>query len=233
MQHADPTLDLLLRIIDALGDIADSLVFIGGCATNRLTTVQRAEMTRVTDDVDVIAAVRNLADYHRMEAKLHAIGFAPDPDPDAPICRMVRDEMTIDLMPTIPVGLGFHNRWFRMAFETATSVELPGGRMIRLVRAPVFIATKLEALAARGASDLRSSHDLEDIVTVVDGREELVDEVRDSDPDLRDYLSSRIQELIADDEFREALPGHLPGDTSSQARLPEIIRRLRALSALG
>lgn len=232
MPDSDPTLELLVRIVDAIGDLADSLVFVGGCATNRLTTVQRAEMTRVTDDVDVIVDVRNLADYHRAEASFHAIGFTPDPDPEAPICRLIREGLTIDLMPTSPVGLGFHNQWYGLAFETASSLELPGGRTIRIVRAPVFVATKLDALASRGMHDLRSSHDMEDIVTVVDGREELVDETRESEPDLRCFISRRMRDLLASADFMQALGGHLPGDHASQGRLPELLRRLRALSEL-
>jgi hypothetical protein len=31
-------------------------------------------------------------------------------------------------------------------------------------------------------------------------------------------------------DFLDALAGHLPGDAASQARLPELIRRLRALA---
>jgi hypothetical protein len=82
----------------------------------------------------------------------------------------------------------------------------------------------------RGQGDFLVSHDLEDIVTVVDGRPSLVDEVRAAPSDLSTYLRQQFQDLTNSSDFLDALAGHLPGDAASQARLPEPIRRLRALA---
>ncbi|MFZ3040809.1 MAG: hypothetical protein WA108_03290 [Thiobacillus sp.] len=35
--------------------------------------------------------------------------------------------------------------------------------------------------------------------------------------------------MLEDRNFLMALAGHLPGDAASQARLPELIRRMRAI----
>jgi hypothetical protein len=115
--------------------------------------------------------------------------------------------------------------------KTAESVRLPSGRVISLIASPVFIATKLEAFHDRGENDFLGSHDLEDIVTVVDGRSELLDEARAAPADLRAYLASECRNLLSTPAFLDALPGHLPGDSASQARLPELLRRLRSLGA--
>lgn len=42
--------------------------------------------------------------------------------------------------------------------------------------APYFCATKLEAFGGRGKNDYLASHDLEDLITVVDGRPELLED---------------------------------------------------------
>ena len=97
--------------------------------------------------------------------------------------------------------------------------------------APLFVATKLEAFSDRGHGDYLASHDLEDIVTVVDGRPELVDEVRSGPSEVRDYVRDRLGLLLADEGFVTALPGHLPGDAGSQARLPLLLERLRSLGS--
>jgi len=94
----------------------------------------------------------------------------------------------------------------------------------------VFIATKLEAFRNRGRGDFLASHDLEDIVTIVDGRPALRDEIQSAPADLRKYLAQQFQRLTTSTEFLDALTGHLPGDRASQARLPEVIRRLRELA---
>ena len=49
---------------------------------------------------------------------------------------------------------------------------------IRIVTGPFFIATKLEGFKGRGKGDFLGSHDLEDMISVVDGRATLVKEVR-------------------------------------------------------
>jgi hypothetical protein len=64
----------------------------------------------------------------------------------------------------------------------------------------------------------------------VDGRPELLDEVRTSPADLRDYLASEFRDLIDTSAFLDALAGHLPADAASQSRLPELLRRVRSLA---
>jgi hypothetical protein len=132
-------------------------------------------------------------------------------------------------MPSEPGVLSFNNRWYSLAVKTAQDVRLPSGRIIKLVTAPVFIATKLEALRDRGAGDYLSSHDLEDIVTVIDGRPSLSDEISIAPAELQAYIQGQLDSLFLSNAFIEALQGHLPGDAASQARLPELIRRLRSL----
>ena len=84
----------------------------------------------------------------------------------------------------------------------------------------------------RGKGDFLVSHDMEDIVTVVDGRDSLLDEATRTPDELRRYLAAEISALTHSDEFLDSLAGHLPGDASSQSRLPVVIQRLRSLATL-
>ena len=222
-----------LTYAEALGELCESLVFVGGCASGLLLTSVRANAIRVTQDVDVVAKVATLRDYHAIEAAVAARGFAHDVSASAPICRWVRDGILLDLMPSEAGILGFHKRWYPLAAATASRVALPSGRQIRLIAAPAFIATKIEAFKGRGREDYLASHDLEDIVTVVDGRAALLDEARQSPAALRRYLAEEIGRLLASDGFAVSLAGHLPGDAISQVRLGSVIVRLRELSNIG
>jgi hypothetical protein len=105
------------------------------------------------------------------------IGFKRDRTSDAPICRWRYRGIAVDLMPTDPNVLGFANRWYGLAMETAQRVSLPSGTAIRLISAPTFIATKFEAFADRGQGDLLASHDLEDIVNVIASRTQILEEI--------------------------------------------------------
>jgi hypothetical protein len=81
-------------------------------------------------------------------------------------------------MPIGEEALGFGNRWYRAAFETAQERRISGETTLRLVRAPHFVATKLEAFKSRGRGSYVGSQDLEDIVAVIDGRAALEEEIQ-------------------------------------------------------
>lgn len=228
----DPNLSILKPIVDALGELCESLVVVGGCATGLLLTAQRAQVIRATKDVDVVVQVASLADYHGAEKEMSAKGFRHDLSPDAPICRWVKDGIELDLMPSQPGILGFHNRWYPLAIETAERVRIPGGAEINLITAPVFIATKLVAFHGRGDKDYLASHDLEDLIAVIDSRKELIDEVKQSAPELREYIGKEMKSLLDIVDFQTALPGQLPADAASQARLPQLMSRLKLLTEL-
>jgi hypothetical protein len=149
----------------------------------------------------------------------------------------VYGSVTVDVMPTVKDILGFANRWYPLAIETARTVVLPSGRGIRLIVAPVFVATKLEAFNDRGRDadgqpDYLGSHDLEDIITVVDRRLELLDECQAASQELRKYLAASFGALLAAPDFQSTLAGHLPADAFSQRRLNGLRDSLQALSQL-
>ena len=125
--------------------------------------------------------------------------------------------------------LGFGNQWYPAAIHQAQERKV-GRLTIRVVTAPYFLATKLEAFDGRGKGDYQASHDLEDLVAVIDGRPEVVDEVAAAPKALRKYLAKRLGALLDEPLFREALPGHLPGDAISQKRVPVVLDRIRKMA---
>ena len=59
---------------------------------------------------------------------------------------------------------------------------------IRVISGPAFVATKLEAFMSRGGGDILSSHDLEDILNVVDGRPSIVEELSAASEALQKFV---------------------------------------------
>jgi predicted nucleotidyltransferase len=229
----EANLALLAEVAARLGVLRGSLVFVGGCATGLLVTAPRAQPVRMTLDVDLVAEVTTLAAYHKLERQFERLGFVHDASAGAPICRWRMDNLVVDLMPSRSEILGFANPWYPMAIETAQRIALPGTDLeILLIRAPEFLATKLVAFKDRGRSDYLASHDLEDFVTIVDGRDTLHDEVVSAPPELRHYIADEVGALLRIDDFVSALGGHLPGDAASQSRLSLLLRRLRRLAEI-
>jgi predicted nucleotidyltransferase len=233
MNPNDPNVALLESVAAQLGDaLCERMVFVGGAVAGLLITDPAMPAIRPTEDVDLICHATALTDYHRVEHDLRARGFKQDTRPGAPICRWRAGTVAVDVMPTLDEILGFSNRWYPLAMATAERMALPSGRDIRLITAPAFIATKLEAFDGRGNHDYLSSHDLCDLLAVIDGRNALLQECRAGSAELGCYLGARFSGLLALPAFLDALPGHLPGDTASQERLPELIVKLQRLAAL-
>ena len=90
----------------------------------------------------------------------------------------------------------------------------------------------MEAFRGRGKGDFYASSDLEDIITVLDGRPSVVEDVADSPSELRRYIGREVGKLLDNPEFVNALPGHLAGDEISQARVPMVLRTLNSLRGL-
>lgn len=227
MRANDPNLPYLRHIAEALGDLREQVVFVGGAVAGLLVTDPLANSVRATRDVDaVVNATRTM--FHRIEAAVAERGFARDVQSDV-ICRWIHKDSGVlfDLMPVQPEVLGFSNRWYPYAVETAESVELTPALNIRLVSAVGFIATKLEAFAGRGAGDFLTSHDIEDVLNIVDGRHELTDEMASAPPDLRQAVATTFQRLLSDPDFANVLPGLI----AEPERADLIMQRLKAMSA--
>jgi len=110
---------------------------------------------------------------------------------DAPICRWRLGDLEVDLMPTASSILGFSNPWYPLAMETAKRLTLPSGMTIKLISAPARLATKFVAFADRGNNDCLASHDLEDIINLIDSRPELRGEIVQSPAELHGYLGAQ------------------------------------------
>ena len=227
----DPNRALFEAVIRLLGPVLDDLVFVGGCTTGLFVTDSVAGGIRPTKDVDAIVDVTSYAEYTSLAERLRALGLAEDSTPGAPLCRWRRDAFIVDVMPIDASVLSFSNRWSPAAIETAQLWRI-AGHDVRIVTPVLFIATKLEAFRGRGRGDIFASHDLEDIVTVVDGRPEIVAEVGGADAEVRAYIASDVRSLLDNPDFVEALPGFLLPDAASQARRGLVEERLRVLSEL-
>lgn len=226
---ADPNRELFESVVRLLAPVLDELVFVGGCTTGLFFTDPAAGGIRPTKDVDAIVDVTSYAQYVALSDRLRNLGLAEDNSEGAPLCRWRQGNVIVDVMPTDASVLGFSNRWYPMAIDTAQHLDIAGHR-VRIVTPALFIATKLEAFHGRGGNDVFASHDLEDIITVVDGRPEIVDDVVTADPEVRAYISAEIGSLLKNPDFTEALAGFLLPDAASQARRAILEQRLVALS---
>jgi len=194
----DPNLERIEIVAAALGPLREQLVFVGGCAAGLLISDPAATPIRATRDVDLVVHVDVLTEYHRVEEEFAKLGFKRDMTREAPICRWVYRQIEVDLMPAKSDIIGFANRWYPLAVETAQPIALPSGISIRLISAPAFLGTKFEAFGHRGEGDLLGSHDLEDILNVVAGRAQLLEGLLINDLAQDKILQDELKRLFGD-----------------------------------
>ncbi|MGS1110402.1 hypothetical protein ACVCNH_29430 [Achromobacter anxifer] len=226
MRADDPNLPYLRSIAEALGELREQVVFVGGAVAGLLITDPLADPVRATRDVDAVLE-GNRAMFHRFEEAVAARGFARDVSSDV-ICRWVHKKsgVVFDLMPIQPEVLGFSNRWYPYAVETAGAIDLGNGVTIKLMSAVAFVATKLEAFASRGGGDFMNSHDLEDVLNIIDGRGELGAELAVAPVELRKAVGDAFAQLIKNPDFANVLPGLI----AEPERAGLIMERLNRLS---
>ncbi len=228
----NPNLEMLRVAVENLGELTAEMVFVGGCTTGLFITDKGAAEVRATDDADAIIEVTSYAEYNIFAEKLKKIDFREDTREGAPTCRWVKEETVLDVMPLDEKVLGFTNRWYKPAIEAAKEHEILPGMTIKVISSPYFCATKLEAFDGRGADDYLASHDLEDIITVIDGRAEIIEEISRAPEDVRDYISGKIRGLLNTRQFLDALPGYLLPDEASQGRLRILMERLTQIAEM-
>jgi len=229
---ANRNLELLVNVARLLKPLLSELVFLGGCTTVLLVTDSAAGEVRPTFDVDVIAEITSYAEYITFSERLRALGFSEDQSEGAPVCRWRHGDLRLDVMPIDERILGFSNRWYHPAMVNAQEIQLERGLVIQAVTAPFFLATKLEAFKGRGKKDYFGSHDLEDIIVAIDGRPSLLEELQAAEETLKTYVSRQISALLQEQDFLNALPGHLLPDAGSQARLSFLLQKLHDIAAL-
>jgi hypothetical protein len=118
------------------------------------------------DDVDLIVDIVSHGKWVQLQEELRSRGFRESPEDDV-ICRMRLGDLKVDFMPDDEGILGFSNRWYSLGLESAVDHTLTDDIIVRVLTAPLFLATKLEALRGRGIDDLLMSRDLEDILLLL------------------------------------------------------------------
>lgn len=224
-------LTMLEDVAVALGDtLCQQMVFVGGCSTAVLITDPiTLQEVRATDDVDLIVGLTGMPQWMQLQEALTKKGFTVSGEDDL-ICRMRLGALKVDFMPDDPDILGFSNRWYEEGIATSVKYMLPSERVIRHLTPPLFLATKLEAYAGRGGDDPLGSHDLEDIINVIDGRPGLEDEVRQASGAVRGYLSKQFQALLKHPDFEIFLHGNIRGP---EGRTEIVHKRVVALADVG
>ena len=222
-------LALLDEVTATLGGEVDGLVLVGGSAL-ALYSLRPGTALRPTVDVDLVADT-DLPAYYALQDRLRALGF--NPVLEGPLCRLRKGDLVLDIMSTDEAVLGFTNRWYREAVETAEWFSLPSGRRIRAASPLCLAASKFEAFLGRGDRDFLASHDLEDLLGLLSGDPPLRSAIQGEPRAAATFLRQNLALLAGSSDFLAAVPAHFPGDRAGQERAAELVVWLRSIAARG
>lgn len=200
-------------VADALGSLNDSVVFVGGATVSLYPDRVLLNEVRPTNDVDIIVEVLNYKERLAIEEKLRNRGFTDDIESGI-VCRFRVQGIVVDVMPTKDESIGFSNMWYAPGFQNSILHQIDSLCSIRILPAPYFVATKLEAFKGRGNKDGRTSHDFEDIIFVLENRMAIWQEFANGSPNLKKYLQSEFSEFLQIPHFKEWIDCHVERSTS-------------------
>lgn len=117
---------------------------------------------------------------------------------------------------------------YALALETAEWYPLTPDLSIRLVTPSLLTATKLEAYRGRGKGNLLESRDIEDLINLFNGRDDIVEQIAAADDEVRCYIADVIAGLLKKSDFEYAIQGNL----HDPEREPVIFERLEAVAVM-
>lgn len=189
--------DRLRLIAKALEELNADVVYVGGAVIQLYSSDAAAVNPMTTYDVDCVVDITTYHEFRMFEQKLYSKHFRNDISEGAPICRFLFDGEKVDFMPKVDTEIGKSNSWYRKGMECRQPYDLENGQTIYIMPVQYFLASKFEALHSRGGNDYRGEKDFEDIVFVVNGCTNLINDLKETD-DLcvRDYLVQEFLHLI-------------------------------------
>ncbi|MFA6213266.1 MAG: hypothetical protein WCT03_24210 [Candidatus Obscuribacterales bacterium] len=227
MARRDSVIARLAQTVDLLGALADSFVFVGGSVAPLLVTDTGAADARSTIDVDAVVQVATRSEYQEIETRLAAAKFQLDPTEDV-VCRYKNGELLLDVIPSASEVFGFGNKWLNQAPDAPLLYELATRKTINIINAPLFLCTKFIAFDERGPAE---DKDLEDIVSIVDGRRELMGELKTSSLEIKEYVASSTRQLLKT-SFPQNISWFLPQDSASADRDTLVLERFKMMQSL-
>ena len=217
-----PTIDLIKEVAHGLDSILPHVVFVGGSVLWAYVDNPVITMFRPTIDVDCIIEVTSYTAQAKLDKQLRILGFRNDNSQGAPICRWIYHGIKVDIMPSDENILGFSNIWYQEGMKNSMRVTLADSIQIRLLSFPYFVASKLEAFNGRGKRDFLASHDLEDVLTVLDGHNNL-SELNNAPVSVSKYLKKEFTVLFQERDFIENISGHFEPGITQEKRVQRII----------
>ena len=142
--------EMLQIVANGLGELKNEVVFVGGTVAELYADDPAASDIRPTKDIDCVIELKSRMEHARLEENLRTKGFVHDTSKDATICRMIYQDIKVDVMPTDEKILEFSNKWYEEGIENRITKILPNDTEVFVFPVEYYLAAKFEAHKGRG-----------------------------------------------------------------------------------
>lgn len=206
---------IIERVANALGELNEKVIYVGGATVSLYINDPAADDVRPTKDVDISIKVASFVELEDIREQLTDKGFTQSSDLDV-ICRFKLEDILVDVMATKPIAWAPANPWFEKGFEKLEKTKV-NDITIQIMPLTFFLASKFTAFHDRGGNDPRFSHDLEDIIYIIDNRTDwhqiLINE---QDQEVKEFLINEFRIILTSNKMQEAILGNLFYETQDK-----------------
>ena len=228
MENRTINIGVVAEVAKALAELKNQMVFVGGAVVSLYADDPAADEIRPTADIDMTINLMNFSNWAKMQERLAELNFYPDPFGHA-ICSYKYKDIPVDIMPAEEGLLGPSNKWYIVGFNDLWKITVKDEE-IRILSAPVYLATKFEAYNNRGG-DYRTSHDFEDIIYVLDNRIHIVPEIENAHKEIKKFLKKEINKILSSKFLEEILSSHIH-PLMIDERYPIVLGQMKQIIAL-
>lgn len=208
-------LKVVEKVATSLEELNSEVIYVGGAVVSLYVTDEGAEQPRPTKDIDISVQISTYAEMDELREKLALKKIFPAPS-EIIMYRYSYEDILIDFIPFEETPLGPTNRWLKPGFEKAYPINI-GELEIKILPVSLFLATKWEAFKSRG-NDPRTSHDFEDLIYIIDNNLEVVDDIRNANKDVQNFLKEMSNEILNHHSRIEIIECHINPFTAKERR---------------
>ena len=103
MKNTTINKQIIQRIANALGELNNEVIFVGGATVSLYINDEAAEDVRPTKDIDISVSVATINELEDIREKLISKGFVQSAELDV-ICRFKFEDILVDVMNTNPIS---------------------------------------------------------------------------------------------------------------------------------
>jgi len=217
---------VIRKVAAALHELNDQVIYVGGAVVSLYVNDPAADDVRPTKDVDISLSVATIGELERIRGDLVRKGFTQTAE-DRVICRFRYGDILVDVMNTKALGWAPSDPWFAPGFAVREIAQVEGEN-IQILPLAYFLASKFSAYNERGNHEPRTSHDIEDIVYLLDNRTDIAESIINAPDDVRPFLKNECLAMLSVSAKQEAIYGNLLFE-NRDARFKMITGKLRRI----